>query len=138
MGVDSLSYTASPIDNINSKMFTPYEYLTKDKLQIYKTYCDFKILYKSMREMIKSRKDAHKYDELYTNGWCLNYGFDSKYNWSRVTPAIGVHYRIDDAIKDIENIVNICKDNKITIVVFTNPMHKAIHEASLNKDYLIF
>ena len=44
----------------------------------------------------------------------------------------------EDVLSDIEEIVKLCEDSGVELVVFTNPMHHLTYEASLDADWYGF
>lgn len=62
------------------------------------------------------------------------------YDWETALPSWGYYYqeRIDETLRDINDIVNLCSKNGIKLIVFTNPVHKITYQKSVDNGYLDF
>lgn len=140
IGIDSLSYTNDSHENMLGYRL-PYEYLTENRLAFFKNYLDPAIVGSAAIQVIsKNKKPADdRYAEIfYEYGWNYEYGHKSKFDFSNPEPTIGKIMCLNETLDDIAEIVKICNENELELVVFVNPMCKVTYEASLEKDYFVF
>lgn len=139
IGVDSLSYTSDPSEAMTGFRM-PYEYLTENPLAFMKTYLDPAVVGRAILTVEKtSAESADAYAErFYEYGWNRDYNYKTSYDFSNAKPDIGRAMRMDEILLDIAEIVRICEENGIELVIFTNPMHPVTYEESLDRDYLVF
>lgn len=138
VGVDSISYTEDPREHLFQPLRIPYEYLTKDRLTLYKNYLDFSIAKDYLKYNFGLQYDPLFKSRFYSFGWWRDYNLKTTFNWHNAQPSIFNSYLMDECLADISNIKKVCKENSIDLIVFTNPMYKITHKASLDKDYLVF
>ena len=48
------------------------------------------------------------------------------------------HYVIENAIADIQSIINLCNENAINMILFTNPLHKLTYQKAAEVGYIDF
>ena len=79
-------------------------------------------------------------ETLYKYGWWCEYGRETNFDWKsdKIQPTIGTQNNFDDTISDIKKIVEICKENDIELIIFTNPMHYITYMASVEENYFEF
>lgn len=138
IGVDSFSYTENRENHYTQPLRCPYEYAQSNPIDFYSLYFDLYIAIESLRTTFayEPRKD---YDmTFYEYGWWCEYGKETEMDWSSAVPEIGADNLLYETLDDIREIVNICNEYGIELIVFTNPMHQITYEASLEKDYLVF
>ncbi len=139
IGIDSLSYTADPSENMIGYRL-PYEYLTENPFVFLKTYLDPAVVGRAILTVRKTDKEAAEAyaHRFYEYGWNRDYNYKTTYDFSKAEPEIGRMMRIEETLEDISEIVKICNDNRIELVIFTNPMYSVTYEASLDTSYLEF
>jgi beta-glucosidase/6-phospho-beta-glucosidase/beta-galactosidase len=59
-------------------------------------------------------------------------------DWSKAEPSSKSKTRIDDAINEIQQIIDLCSKNGIKLIIFTNPMHIITYEYDAKRDYFDF
>lgn len=138
LGVDSLSYTSDPADNLVGYRL-PYEYLTENSLEFLKNYLDPAVVGRAALQVM-SKSDTKEKDNtrFYEYGWNSDYNKKTKYDFKNAEASIGQVMRMEETLAEIEEIVRVCKENSIELIVFTNPMYSVTYEASLERDYLVF
>ena len=138
LGVDSLSYTSDPADNMTGFRMS-YEYLTENKLMFLKTYLDPAVVGQAALQVMGNHKPSKKYAKrFYKYGWNSGYNKKTRYDFSKAEADIGRSMRMEETLGAIKEIADICKESGTELIVFTNPMHPVTYEASLEKDYLTF
>ncbi|MBP3330440.1 MAG: hypothetical protein J6L89_06360 [Clostridia bacterium] len=138
LGVDSLSYTSDPSENLIGYRMS-YEYLTENSFEFFKNYLDPAVVGRAAAEVMLKEKTKEKDNtKFYEYGWNSDYNRKTKYDFKNAEPSIGTVMRMDETLSEIAEIVKVCKENKIELVVFTNPMHHVTYKASLEKDYIEF
>ena len=147
IGIDSGSYTGDYEEQINKPMSCPYEYLRDDIIHFVKLYIDPAMAFRSLDSAIKNsyRKIEPRNTEalnMYGYGWYVTYEFKINFNWNdkrEAVPSIGAKENIDLALKIIREISDICRENDIELILFTNPMHRITYLASVrDKNYFRF
>ncbi|MBQ3449088.1 MAG: hypothetical protein IJG34_04235 [Synergistaceae bacterium] len=143
IGIDSYAYTDEITDHINERLRCPYEYIAGDLIHLFELYLDPVMTRKSLKTMSKSNSKMDV-NTFYQYGWWGKYGSTSKFNWNaeNIKPSYGRRFSdetLRNALNDIKEIVNICRENNIELVIFTNPMHNITYMASVRElKYLDF
>ena len=143
IGVDSYSYTEAMTDHFNERLRCPYEYLADDIFHFFELYLDAAMARSSLKTILKNNSSSDN-KIFYRYGWTRDYGSESKFDWSvgNIKPSYGRRFSnetLRNALNDIRDIVNICRENSIELVIFTNPMHNITYMASVKeKKYLEF
>lgn len=135
MGIDSLSYTADPSQHINSTVRCPYQYMINDPKKLFELYFNPYLVVKSIQYL---GNEIDGYDAFYDYGWWCDYDRSTTYDWSRAIPSIGLDNRLDETLQEIQEIIDLCNEYNIKLVIFTNPMYKITYGASVERDYLVF
>lgn len=143
LGLDSLSYTIEPNDHMNELISIPYEQFENNPASFYLKYLDPAMVLNAFFSVIKN----HNFDEyykyrFYEYGWNVDYANGTTqeitYDFNNAGPSLGNYYRLDETLEEIQNIVDLCKQNKIELTVFVNPMYYVTYEASLSVNYYDF
>lgn len=138
VGVDSLSYTEDVNAHKKNAALSSYEYL-KNPLHFIEIYSNLSLVMESIPETIEHQKNEEYNSILYEYGWWFPYDQKGGINWETDDfPIIGAHSRMDETLQEICEIVTLCKENNVELIIFTNPMYKTTHDASVDADYLIF
>ena len=141
MAFDSMSYTALYSEHITKPINCPYEYLRDNPEQFYSLYLNAAVTFQSLGKIIKHSPVKNFVDNFYKYGWEFDYNMDSKFDWDKAVPSLGDFNDkkfVDSALNDIREIVKICRENNIKLVIFTNPMHYITYLASLERNYIYF
>lgn len=143
MGLDSLSYTWSYKEQTNEPMRCPYEYLSDDIMRFVRLYFDATMVFNSLVKILEfwSRNTRGiDVETFYKYGWSISYEADKKFDWSKALPSMGsAGADIESALGYVRDIADICHNNGIELVLFTNPMHQITYMASVeNYSYLKF
>ncbi len=138
LGIDSLSYTSDPSENLIGYRM-PYEYLTENYLEFFKNYLDPAVVGRAAFEVM-SKDTAKEKDNtrFYEYGWNSDYNKKTKYDFKNAEPSIGKVMRMEETLSEVKEIVKICKENGIELAVFTNPMYSVTYKASLEREYMTF
>lgn len=135
MGIDSLSYTIDPSKHIAQPMRCPYQYLMLNPLNFIRLYAS---PYLAMTAIRNSGGGLAGYDVFYDYGWWCDYGRGAAIDWDNAAPVVGDANRLDETLLEIQEMKDICTENDIQLVVFTNPMFEITYEASVEQNYLEF
>ncbi|MBQ7578844.1 MAG: hypothetical protein IJT21_11335 [Synergistaceae bacterium] len=141
MAFDSMSYTVSYSEHITKPLNCPYEYLRENPEHFYSLYLNAAVTFQSIGKIIKHSPVKNFADKFYNYGYEFDYNMTSNYDWDKAVPAMGDFNGekfMDSTLKDIREIVKICRDNNIELVIFTNPMHYITYLASLERNYIYF
>ena len=143
IGIDSYAYTDEITDHINERLRCPYEYIAGDFIHFFDLYLDPVMTRKSLKTILGNQSTMNL-KIFYEYGWTLMYGRQSKFDWNseNIKPTYGRRFSdetLRNALNDIKEIVNICRENNIELVIFTNPMHNITYMASVRElKYLDF
>ncbi|MBQ9390155.1 MAG: hypothetical protein IJU07_08285 [Synergistaceae bacterium] len=140
IGIDSVSYTSNYDRQVNEPLRCPYEYLADDAWHLMRLYLVPSMIFGSVIAMLDSRSSKIDVDIFYKYGYtAFTTSSERKYDWSKAIPSVGKKVEIDKALNFIREIADICRQNGIELVLFTNPMHRITYLASVNdKDYFKF
>lgn len=139
LGVDSFSYTEDPDLHFHQPLRIPYEYLKENRIEFFKEYFDPAVAFNALEQVIFGHTPTEDYAErFYAYGWDIDYRRETAYDFEKAMPDIGQDMRPSETLAEIAEIAALCRENGIELVVFTNPMYKVTHRASLERDYLAF
>lgn len=144
IGVDSFSYTNSMKRHIYEPMRCPYEYLCDDPLHFYSLYMNPSTTIQALAVMFRRKLSDTSVDNYYRLGTTIHYGAKSSCNWDKALPSIGaaaskdIPQNINDTLKDIQELSDICRTSGIDLVIFTNPMHHITYNASIKRGWFDF
>lgn len=138
MGLDTLSYNIDPLAHQKEPMRASYEYLRSHPLDFLSFYLDSSTALSSL-ETSKAHVPQENLNELlYSYGWWCEYNAVQKLNPDTAYSIIGPSYCLDETLATIAEIVTICENANIELIVFTNPMYYVTYDDSLNYNYLEF
>lgn len=145
LGLDDISYLVDPQMHKNQLFRRSYPKRgdIEEQASFYIRYFDLYTTLKSLKLIRehKQGKNQTKFfsDYIYTNG-CENLNLDITFDESSNTPYWAQYYkeRTDQAISEIEEIVDLCKQHKIKLIVFTNPIHYTTYQKDVRYGYLDF
>lgn len=139
LGVDNLSYTIDPSSHISASN-APYELKESNPIKFYSLYLDPAMSIKSYTTIIYK----HNFDESYATrfyeyGWNSDYGnTNSTYDFTNAKPSVGNSYRLEETLDEIRQLKQLCDENNIKLVIFTNPLYYVTYDATLEQNYLNF
>ena len=140
IGIDNLACSINPERHITDPMRCPYEYLYNDMIYFLQLYLKPSEAIRSIWGTLNAKWFINV-EAFYKYGWWCEYGRESKFNWNsdEIIPSIGNDLDIlQNAISDMQEIVKICKEHGIKLVIFTNPMHHVTYMASAEQNYFEF
>lgn len=143
MGIDDISYTVAPETHIEDAMRCPYEYLTgNNTVHFYKSYLSSTLAFNGIELFFTEHEEINPI-EFYEYGWQYDYNRVSKYDfdnlrYKRDTKQKSFYDEIKRTLAIISEFVNICRENNIELVIFTNPLQKITYMQALDKNYLEF
>lgn len=137
LGIDSLSYTHDVKEHIDKPIQCPYEYLCNYPLHFYYLYLN---PVDARRSLLKNDVAVKFIDDFYKYGYWFEYGRKTKFDWNtaKIEPSIGRHNFLSETLKNINEIVKICKEHGTELIIFTNPMHHITYQASVEENYFEF
>lgn len=139
IGVDSLSYTSDAKLHESEPIRASYEHLTTDRLAFAELYLNVRMVLDSLKITASYNGTNDALNAFYDYGWIFDYGTACKPEYFEQPEAsIGTEDCMDETLEDMASIVEICKENDIELIVFTNPMYEVTYEASAAADYEIF
>lgn len=146
LGLDEFSFTVDPESHEHDLLrlcYSDLDWFAKLKYYVLKNPFDV-YNFKTIASVIKKDPYYLTTDDLWNTG--IAYGIDDyvEANWDTVkdNPAyekpIDFYQkdRVDATIEDIRQILNLCRENKIEVILFFNPVHHltyALHEDITDK-----
>lgn len=127
LGVDSLSYTMNPTEHDAEHSRISYEYAAKNPVDFYSLYFDPSVALKSLETTNNYTPEEGYVERFYNYGWWCEYGRESLISKDNAPIIVGEYNLMDSTLAQISEIVTICNENEIELVVFTNPMHYIAH-----------
>ena len=143
IGVDNISYTVAPEIHVEDAMRCPYEYLIGNNIvHFYNLYLNPYIGFNGIYLFFTEHEKINPL-EFYEYGWQYDYNRVSKYDFDNLrykqdTKQESFNDEIKHSIVIISEIVNICRENNIELVIFTNPLQKITYMQALDRNYLVF
>ena len=146
LGLDEFSFTIDPESHAHDLLRLRYSQLDWfQKMKYYILRNPFDVYnFRTVQSMIRQDPYYLMLDDLWNTG--ITYGNDEyvEANWETIkdSPAYNKPIdfyqkdRVDETIEDIRQILNLCRENKIEVILFFNPVHHAtyaLHEDITNK-----
>ena len=139
IGLDSLSYTSDYESQVCEPLRCPYEYLADDTGHFLKLYLNPAMVLRAIWTILSGSSSRTDVDVFYTYGYNATTTSERKYDWTKAEPFVGAKMDINKALKFIRETADICRENSIELILFTNPMHRITYMASVkDKDYFKF
>ena len=137
IALDSASYMNDPSLHESMQTYSPYEYLKSHPVKFITMYLDPAVALQSLPIISKHTPNGTYAECYYKTGAEISYGEVGTHSF-KDSPYVGPTYMMDDCLETIRETVEFCKENGIESVFFTNPMHYATYEFSLELDYIDF
>lgn len=139
IGVDSLSYTSNASEHETEPIRASYEYLTANPLKFAELYLNVRMVLDSLKISGNYNGTNNAMKEFYDYGWTFDYGTASKPEYlDNPEASMGTAYCMEKTLDDIRKIVELCKEQKIELIIFTNPMYDVTYKASVEYNYEYF
>ena len=144
IGLDDITYFVDPALHTGQlfRLPFPWEGSFSDKVSFYLRYFDLKTLVESIETMRKQARegyDDHDYTERMLNTGTENLHIVPAFNaegakawWS------DYYYPREEALDDIREIKELCKEYDINLRFFTNPLHAMTYAKAMDNGYLVF
>ena len=85
------------------------------------------------------RNDAIVRKQFCENGVVWPTGPYPRLDWENaVGSSKPFNYGIDNAIKDIQSIIDLCNQHNIKLIIFTNPLHELTYQQAVEYGYIDF
>ena len=137
IALDSASYMNDPSLHESMQTYAPYEYLKSHPVKFITMYLDPAVALQSL-PVINSHTPNESYAEcFYETGAQISYGEVGTHSFED-SPYVGPTFMMDECLETVREIAGLCNENGIELIVFTNPMHYATYEFSLELDYIDF
>ena len=143
IGVDDISYGTAPEAHIKDAMRCPYEYLTgNNKCYFYRLYINPKITPNAVKLFFTKHEEINPF-EFYEYGWQYDYNRVSEYDFNNLRyehpkKQESFNNKIKRTLATITETVNLCRENNIELIIFTNPLQKITYMQALDRNYLTF
>ena len=138
LGVDNLSYTLDPKEHESQQSRCSYEYAKKNPFDFLMLYLDPSMAIRSLETTKAYTPQENFASNLYNYGWWCDYGRECLITPENNVPSCGKSYLLEETLSSISEIVTVCKDAGIELIVFTNPLYYVTYEGAVEQDYLKF
>lgn len=138
IGIDSLSYTEDVSEHDESGIRASYEYL-QNPFSFIGIYANLSSVMQAIPIVIENQKQDNFSTVFYEYGWWFNYEQVGDTEWEdEDVPVLGDCDRMNQTLEEMQQIVTLCEENNVELIVFTNPMYQVTYEASEEDGYLDF
>ncbi|MDR1399616.1 MAG: hypothetical protein LBJ41_06830 [Treponema sp.] len=110
------------------------------------SYCN-PLVYSSLLTTLRHKaKDSEEYRrQFYENGGKARTEKPASYQWDNLALQLQTRFlsrpienRIDEGLNDIKNIVTLCQQYNVSLIIFTTPLHEAEYRLFVEHGYLDF
>jgi len=136
IGVDSLSYTEDSREHEKQALRCSYQHL-QNPINFFLKYFDVAMIKQSI-PVIKQKLRVENVEVFYEYGAGLPYVIIPKADWENELPFIGNAQLLEETLQDIREIKQLCDENEIKLIIFTNPLCEVTYRESVNRNYLVF
>lgn len=137
ISVDSRSYTVDPEAHKSEPMRAPYRYLKEHPLAFARLYLDPTTLTGFYLDGA-NKPGKQDVEVFYRYGWWRDYGLSPDPNLDQKGPSIGPGDYLEPTLQAMADIVALCRERKVELVVFVGPMYKVTYQASVERDFHTF
>lgn len=142
IGVDDITYFVDPSlhENILYRKPFPWDGSVLDKAGFYIKYLDIVTTAKSIKTMEEHDAWDTGYGERLLTKGTENLDIESQFDATGAKPYWADYYmpRTEQALADIQAIIDLCKENNIHLTFFTNPLHGLTYTKDIENGYLTF
>ena len=139
IGIDSLSYTMSPVIHDTTLYQFPYEKSVDTPVDFWMPYLDASMALDSLNTSYGHKKDKLFAEEFYTYGcWSSSYKKPKDLKYLKDGAFIGTDDFREEVLHLVSQIAELCSQNGIELVLFTNPMHHLTYTASVDSGWYDF
>ena len=140
LAFDSISINFSPQQYKNDLMKCPYQLITEEPLRYLIAYLNIHTDKTIMKAVNSYNKEDHiKESKLFYEYGGSDFSPDLTENIdSKSYETVHFTYTQKDSYKDLEAIVDLCAQNKIDLILITNPMYQTTYQDSVENGYFEF
>ncbi len=137
VGVDNLAFLVDPKLHLDSLQRMPYPRNLKERVRFYISYLEPIMAVDSLKTTYLEPRVVSYDSNLYETGWTLDYDAQSHTDWSQAQADWTYQYqnRTDEALEEIRRLKQLCDDNGIRLILFTNPMHPLTFQKAVENGY---
>ena len=140
--IDNIAYVAAREEHLTQPLRCPYEYLNENLLHFCSLYMNFSLVAQSYNIILRHSPSLEFVNRFYQYGWEFKYNMESRIKNNKLyyqpTQIRLFRDKIKNTLSIINEIVNICRENKIELIIFTTPMYFSTHMKALDRNYLTF
>ena len=140
LAFDNISMYASVNDHKSQLLRIPFQVYEKSKFDFFRPYLTTAVDPLIIKQIDEYDYEAHKQqsEQFYSFGcWGDDFSLPENIDLSRY--EIGHQgYPLKESYKDLEEIVDLCAENGIKLILFTNPMYQILYRNSVEDGYLDF
>lgn len=142
LSLDNISYLVDPSYHelqLYRKVY-PFNGTLNEKISFFTSYLDTITTLESLEVICRYDGDTQDLRaRMYSTG-CEDLEADKVFDAEHNEAYWADYYspRVDEAIAEIQEFVDICSAHDIKLVVFTNPLYITTYEKSINREYLGF
>ena len=141
MGVDDISYFVDPDfhkDQLYRKPF-PWNGSLSEKAGFYLSYLDLITLSQSIEVVMKHKNTDPYYGQRLLETGTENLSIKTDFHYDKTDATWSdYYYPREESLEEIKEIVELCRENKIKLRIFTNPLNGYTYEKDIANGYLVF
>ena len=141
MGVDDISYFVDPDfhkDQLYRKPF-PWNGSLSEKAGFYLSYLDLITLSQSIEVVMKHKNTDPYYGQRLLETGTENLSIKTDFHYDKTDATWSdYYYPREESLEEIKEIVELRRENKIKLRIFTNPLNGYTYEKDIANGYLVF
>ncbi len=138
--VDEQSYMDKPENRYTDPIRVPYDYAVHHPFSFYRLYFDSAKTFRSIPTILKHKRTEGFAENFYERGWIQDYDWTMMSHDTYVRldtdPADYTAEDVAEAVEDVRQIADLCRENGIELVVFTNPDLWLWYDIGVESGYL--
>ena len=141
IGIDDISYFVDPSfhDQQLYRRAFPWNGEFLEKLRFYLGYFDLITLSDSLDVIAKHKNTDPDYGKRLLETGTENLSIPTGFNYEKTEATWSDYYSPrEESLKEIQEIVDLCKDNNIKLRIFTNPINGYTYQKDIANGYLVF
>lgn len=140
IGFDNISMYTSIEHHYADLLRCPFQVYEKSKLDFFRPYLTTEVDPSIIKQIDEYDFETHKLqsEQFYSfDWWGGDFSLPENIDLS-LYEAVYTDNILKDCYKDLEEIVDFCAENRIKLILFTNPMYQTLYRKTVEDGYLDF
>lgn len=140
IGLDNISFMVDPQLHVGSRIRAPYPVSLTEWPGFYLEYLEPIMAVDSLKTTLSGDRSVAYNEDLFEVGWDIDYVSGSAIDWSQAQANWEIYYenRTPETLEEIRQLKELCDENGIRLILFTNPMHPLTYEKTVENGYAEF